>query len=160
MKRGIPSFNDWKKKQKKRDYVDRKYGELDHISKKNMLERSAKTMKKNATKPERKMATILTEMNIPFETQKVLGTFIYDIFIEKYNLFIEVDGDYFHGNPAKYKKEDLNMDQIKSQQHDIMKTNLAEGLQYGLLRFWESEINSNPKAVKETIRKYLKNKNG
>ena len=111
------------------------------------------------TSPEKKMSQILGEMHIEYETQKILGSFIYDFYIDKHRLFIEVDGDYFHAHPDKYDRSKLNADQQKSIEHDDLKNKLAKGLKYEILRFWESDIESDQKQIKNAIREFIKKKN-
>ena len=46
----------------------------------------------------------------------VIGTKIFDIFIPKYNLLIEYNGDYWHANPTKYKADYFNHKKNKTAQ--------------------------------------------
>jgi very-short-patch-repair endonuclease len=62
----------------------------------------------------------------------------YDFFLPNYNLIIECDGDYWHGNPAVYEK--LNENQLKNKMNDDFKNQLATNNGYRLLRFWGSDI--------------------
>lgn len=65
---------------------------------------------------------------------------IYDCYIPKYNLLIEADGDYWHGNPDYYSE--LNDTQLKNKQNDLFKNKLAKKFGYSLVRIWEHEINN------------------
>lgn len=70
-------------------------------------------------------------------------------------ILIEIDGDYYHGNPDKYKKSELNWTQKKSKRVDGIKNRWAAMQGIVLLRFWESEIKNNPQVVAEEILKYV-----
>lgn len=140
---------------KRKQWAERRYGELDHVRKKKLLERSADKMRNEMTAPEKKMSSMLDGMEVYFEAQKVLGDFIYDFYLPDYKLFIEVDGDYYHGHPDKYSINELNALQRRVKKNDIIKEKLAKGLKYGLIRFWERDINDDEETVKKTITAYI-----
>ena len=64
----------------------------------------------------------------------------YDFYVHDINTLIEADGDYYHANPAIY----FDLDEIQrfSRLNDDIKNKLAYDLNIRLLRFWESDINS------------------
>ena len=101
------------------------------------------------TKPELKMKDILNDLNIPFEHQFRLGNHLYDFHIPNTNILIEVDGDYWHGNPKKFKK--LNKIQQKIKQRDIKHNKIAKNNNFVLLRFWENDILNNEERVKTKL---------
>jgi len=125
------------------------------ITKKIYLEAQARKMDKNPTAPELAFEVMMKSLNIEYTSQKIVGGKIYDFFLEKYNVLIEVDGDYFHANPEKYKPEDLNEMQKKSIKTDKRKDIIAKGSGYGLLRFWESDILKNPNFVRDILIKFI-----
>lgn len=63
---------------------------------------------------------------------------IYDFFLEKNNILIEADGDYWHGNSKIFKS--LNEIQKMNIKNDKFKNDLAKQQKYNLIRFWENEI--------------------
>ena len=71
---------------------------------------------------------------------------IFDFFISKNNILIEVDGDYWHGNPVFFKNP--NKTQKMAIKNDIFKNKLAVKKEYKLLRYWENEIYLNDFAIK------------
>lgn len=98
---------------------------------------------KNGTRIERKIANILLEHNINFEQQFRIYTEgrkykQYDFFLPQYNILIEADGDYWHGNPNIFS----SFDKIQSKNHknDIYKNTLAIKKGYQIKRFWETDI--------------------
>jgi very-short-patch-repair endonuclease len=84
-----------------------------------------------------------------------VGFYIHDFYIPSINLLCEVDGDYFHSNPEKYKKEDLNEMQRKNRRRDEKKTRGALGIGYKIERFWETDIINNPILIKERLRNLI-----
>ena len=65
-----------------------------------------------------------------------------DIFIPSMNLVIECDGDYWHGNPIRYFKKELNEYQIKQRQKDELRSKQLLEKGYKIIRLWEHEINN------------------
>jgi very-short-patch-repair endonuclease len=112
-------------------------------------------MSTKMTKPEREMNQILTELNVEFEPQKVVGSKIYDFYVPQANLLIEVDGDYFHANPDVYTEGDLNSMQKRNVKNDEFKDTLANGRGYILTRVWESDLAKKYEEVKESIKKQI-----
>ncbi len=155
MKNVKKAFEKWKAKMKKREWAERKFGELDHVNKKKLLERNAAKLRNNMTAPEKKLVDFLNELEVEFESQKIVGDFIYDFYVPVCKLLIEVDGDYYHGHPDKYELNELNAMQRRIKQNDLMKDKLARGLKYGLLRFWENDIHNDEEGVKNQIEQYI-----
>ena len=69
---------------------------------------------KKETKPEKEIRNMLEKNNIEFEPQKEIGYYLCDFAI-KNKIIIEVQGDYWHGNPKIYKSEKLD----KTQKNNI-----------------------------------------
>lgn len=78
----------------------------------------------------------------------------FDFMLEN-GLIIEVDGDFWHGNPDKYEKEDLRNHQIRAQRIDEYKTKWALMHGFPILRIWESDIRKNPKKVMQILKEEL-----
>ena len=101
----------------------------------------------------------LDKLGVKYQHQfeaKDIGRF-YDFYCPEEHLIIEIDGDYWHGNPDKYSDDDLKWHQKKARRVDEHKNKWA--LMHGIpiLRIWESDIRKNPKSVmkmlKETFHK-------
>ena len=73
----------------------------------------------------------------------------------KPDLLIEIDGDYYHGNPDKYTNDSLSPMQKHNRFIDKLKTQWAGMNCITLIRFWESDIRNNPKKVIDEILKYV-----
>ena len=85
---------------------------------------------------------------------KDIGRF-FDFYLPELNLIVEVDGDFWHGNPDKYQKEELRGHQIRAQRIDEYKTKWALMHSIPILRFWESDIRKNPKKVIKILKETL-----
>ena len=86
---------------------------------------------------------------------KDIGRF-FDFFLPDDNCIIEIDGDFWHGNPDKYKEEELRPHQKRAQRIDEHKTKWALMRGIPIIRFWESDINNNPIFVMQELREKLK----
>jgi very-short-patch-repair endonuclease len=86
---------------------------------------------KKRTSIEIKIASILSELSVEFEEQKVISRCIVDFYIPKGNKIIEADGDYWHSSPEK---------KAKDKRRDFFLMDMA----YHILRLSETEINDNP----------------
>lgn len=117
------------------------------------IQRVLKTDQNHTSKLEKTFANILDLLNIDhqqFFYAKEIKAF-YDFYLPKYNIIIEVDGDFWHCNPdskhniPKYETQKRNL--IK----DSIKSQWAIDNGYTLLRFWENDINNNIKQVKQIL---------
>lgn len=96
--------------------------------------------KTEQTAIEKVVASVLDELGVTYETQKVFGHFVCDFYIPSVNLVIEADGDYWHNKPEVKKR-----DRMKN--YFLM---VKVGLK--LLRLWEHEIKQNPgEIIRKTI---------
>lgn len=68
----------------------------------------------------------------------------YDFKIKGNPLIIEVDGDFWHGNP-KQTNHYVNVNEVR--ENDTFKTKMAERLGYKVVRLWESDIKKDPSIV-------------
>ena len=93
------------------------------------------------TWPELEFMKLLEELGILYELQKVVRLKIFDFYLPNYNMLVEVDGDYWHGNPKKYKifSDKQNKRKILDKRHNTyLKNN-----NWIVLRFWEDDIINN-----------------
>lgn len=116
------------------------------------IEGMAKKMDKNPTAPEKSFAELLKELNVEFETQKIVGGKIYDFYIPEKNILLEVDGDYWHAKDKELK--DMSPMQKKSFYNDIKKNAIAKNNGFELERVWESDLKNNYELIKSRF-KYL-----
>lgn len=117
------------------------------------------------TQIHKKVVDYLSENNIPhtieFFMKSINKSYFYDIKID--NLLIEVNGDYWHLNPLKYKENDIiNIRGILCKASDVWnidkeKIDSAVTNGYTTLTLWENDINNNFELVKKQIHEALKN---
>ncbi len=97
---------------------------------------------------ERLVANTLTEAGIEYTFQFFLQKDgcckAFDFKIKGTDILIEVDGDYWHGNPA-VKHHWKDVDSVR--ENDEVKSKLAVNHGYTLLRFWESDIKHDPNII-------------
>lgn len=124
--------------------------------KKKKLQQMANKMAKKMTEPERIFAEMMKELGIQFEVQKIVDKKIFDFYIPSKNMIVEIDGDYFHGNPLIYESKDLNKMQVRNQKNDAFKEVLAKGHGFLLERVWEYDLKNNYQEQKDRFEKLLK----
>jgi very-short-patch-repair endonuclease len=103
----------------------------------------AKTLRKNMTPWERKLwFEFLREYPIRFQRQKVIGNYIVDFYCAKAELVIELDGG------GHYQPEQI--------QKDSDRTNILTRMNLRVLRFCNTEIDTNFSGVCETVDRAVK----
>lgn len=108
------------------------------------------------TKPQIIVNEILKELNINFIHEHNCKYYSIDDYLTDYNLMIEVQGDYFHANPLKFKQ--INNMQFKDIVRDKKKrTYIKKYKDINILYLWEDDINKNPEMIKEIILYYINN---
>jgi very-short-patch-repair endonuclease len=101
---------------------------------------------------EQDFAELLEGLGIVFEEQKNIKDSLFDFYIPSKNLLIEVDGDFYHVNPAVHvEKYPVQRNTLIN---DARKNKLAEREGFHLERFWENDIRKNLPAVLSRL-KYL-----
>jgi very-short-patch-repair endonuclease len=122
------------------------------------------------SKIQKKVEYLLKKNKINFKSEvgNIFGKFnkklnkfyspIVDIFIENMKIVIEINGDHWHGNPSKYKSDDIikkwgglikvsdiwELDKIRQKQ--------IESFGYKVIVFWESDIRKNIEKIDKTIK--------
>ncbi len=71
------------------------------------------------------------------------------------SFLIEVDGDYWHSNPEKFKDKKLTPTQKHNLFVDKLKDQYAGMHCVPLVRIWENDIRNNPQKVLEELKKYI-----
>jgi very-short-patch-repair endonuclease len=120
---------------------------------KTAIQRVLKTGNYHTSKLEKIFANILDLLDIEYQQflyAKEIKA-VYDFYLPKYNIIIEVDGDFWHTNPLIYPNGPISKSQSKSRIRDEEKSQWAVDNGYKLLRFWENDINNNIKQVKQVL---------
>lgn len=88
----------------------------------------------------------------------------FDIIIENTNLLIEVNGDYWHGNPEIYHPEDIIMKNSSAEimvkevwKKDKEKIIAAEQLGYKIIVIWENDWKNNLQKELDKVQNEIKN---
>lgn len=102
------------------------------------------------TKPELEMKNLLKRYGLNFIHQKKVGKYIFDFYIPKFNLLIEVDGVYHHGKyvPSSGVYSEV---QKKIMKRDVEKTELAKERNFVLVRVWSDEISTFEKHIQDNL---------
>lgn len=108
------------------------------------IKRAKQVLPSKDTKIELKIQGFLDEMDIEYFKHKLINdienSYKCDIYVPKYNLVIECDGDYWHGNPSFYKMEELSERQVSQKKRDSKRTLQMIRKKYNVIRLWETEI--------------------
>lgn len=107
--------------------------------------------KQTETKPVKEFKKILEELNIDYESEKQIHYWSFDIYLPKENIFIEIDGDYFHSNPRFYPNGPKTKTQKVNYIRDIHKNNYCIKNNIVLYRFWEYDILNNGDDIKQIL---------
>ena len=99
------------------------------------------------SKPEIAVENWLIKNKIEYTYSPIMGNgkrnFQFDFIIRHKRILIEVNGDYWHGNPRIYNESELNYIQQRKRLDDIKKKEFAESKGFILLTIWEYDINNN-----------------
>jgi very-short-patch-repair endonuclease len=110
----------------------------------------------NKTILESRFGELLESIGVDFTFQHTICGFNFDYYLPKYDLVIEVDGDFYHCNPIKYPNGPIYETQRNTVKNDNKKNKICESSEgLTLLRFWETDINNKPEWVIEELKKYL-----
>jgi len=99
----------------------------------------------------------LKEISSDFKYSVILGYKQFDFGIKEHKILLEVQGDYWHGNPEIYAENKLNKTQIEKKRKDKIKKEFALKHGFKLFYIWEKEINNSDFRVLEKIKKEIKN---
>jgi len=104
-------------------------------------------VKASSSQLEYKILDVLDALSIPYIHQFWISRKSYDVRIVDTNLLLEINGDYWHCNPTKYRENDIVKfpdREIKAKQkweEDKKKVALAQKYNYNVVTVWEQEIN-------------------
>jgi very-short-patch-repair endonuclease len=102
--------------------------------------RMAKSFRR-PTAPELAMREMLTQSGEAFLEQHPIGYYTVDFFVPGKSLVIQVDGDYWHGNPLKYPAGFLSARQNNQVRLDRSCDRYCIGRGFLVCRVWENDIN-------------------
>jgi G:T-mismatch repair DNA endonuclease (very short patch repair protein) len=108
------------------------------------------------TKIEEFIRKILESNFIKFKEQKALRYLNYDFYLMDYDLFVEVNGDYWHCSPRMYPNGPKNDIQRRNLEKNKNKRTLCEECKTNLLEIWEQDIKNNPQIVEKKFLQLIK----
>ena len=111
------------------------------------------------SKLEIKIYDILKENNFNLKPQFCIGHKIYDFNLGN-KILLEINGDYWHANPAIYKQDDLfekigNKTASEIWEKDSKKIKYANEQGYDVITLWESETKCNDEKIAERIKELI-----
>lgn len=83
----------------------------------------------------------LERIGLQFEAEYLIDYYTVDFCFPEKKIVIEVDGDYWHGNPKLYKN--FNKTQRRVIGKDRAEKTYLENRGWKLIRFWEADLNKN-----------------
>ena len=98
-------------------------------------------------------------IGIDFTTQHYLKDLHHycDVYIPSKNIIIEFQGDYWHGNPKKYDKEELSEFQLEKVKKDEILRKYCKYNGIKLIEVWESDYNRDSKSITNLLLEEVKN---
>jgi hypothetical protein len=114
----------------------------------------------NRSKAEDEILDILKMLNIESIPNFLIEGKIFDIYIPKFNLLIEYNGDYWHCNPNKYDSNYYHHKKNKTAKeiwdYDKNKLDLALKYDYDCIVIWETDYKKNKNIINDLIKNYDK----
>ncbi len=111
--------------------------------------------KKGLNKIELSGQDILKKFDFIFKEQILIeNKFLVDVYIPKYKLIIQWDGDYWHGYNKKLNEVDKRIK--KRMLLDISQDAYMKKCGYNVLRYWEHDIKTQPQKIYEDIQTNIK----
>lgn len=106
------------------------------------------------TNCERLGYAMLDSLHLSFVRQHMVdGKFCVDAYLPNQNVVVQFDGDYWHGNPAKYPA--LDKRQQKRVQYDRSQDAFMTSNGMRVFRFWHSELQSDSDGISQRLRRLL-----
>jgi very-short-patch-repair endonuclease len=99
----------------------------------------------------------LRRRNIPFHFSVILGNFQFDFGNKERRVLLEVQGDYWHGNPTIFGegKRPLNNVQREKIEKDSKKEEFCKKNNIHLFKIWESDILNKNFSVLDSLEKII-----
>lgn len=112
----------------------------------------AQTLKKGPNRLEIAGISILQDIKVDFIEQHTIdGKFTVDAFLNKYNIAIQWDGEYWHGYPNRINQEGIDERQRKRVILDNSQDKYMRSRGIKVLRFWQREVDNEKEKVCEII---------
>lgn len=117
--------------------------------------------KKGLNKIELLGRTILEDIGFEYQEQILIADkFLVDVYLPKYNIVIQWDGEYWHGHPSKLKDNIPDHRQAKRMKLDISQDAYMKKCGFTVIRFWESEIIREVSEKNDNIKRRIREATG
>lgn len=127
------------------------------LADKKLARRSILNNQQTLTKPHILVNNILDKLNINYRIEELVKYFKIDTYLIDYNLGIEVNGDFWHCSPIRYKNKISYNRQLKGISRDKAKhTYVKKKYNYEILYIWESDIEKYSDVCENLIIEYIK----
>lgn len=100
-------------------------------------------IKTTETEPHLKINEILKELEINYKNEKIISDYSFDIYLTDFDLFIEVNGGYWHCDNRKYKEINYTQQLDRIIKDKRKRTYLLNNYKKNVLYLWEDDINKN-----------------
>lgn len=126
--------------------------------------RSKKTILKNInegkikqtdTLPHKIINNLLDKLNINYKNEEIKYGYAVDIYLVNYDLFIEINGEFWHCDSRKYKSIEYDI-QLKRIIEDKKKNTRFKNNGYNILYLWENDIINNIDLCEKLIKTFIK----
>ena len=98
--------------------------------------------------------SLLISLGVEFDEQVLLyDKFCVDVVLQDSSIIIQWDGDYWHGNPARFPV--LDKRQANRKRLDESQDAYLAKCGHRILRFWEMDVNKNPQLVLQKIQEAI-----
>lgn len=107
-----------------------------------------------------KINSILEDMNVEYEREKIFDYYAVDNYLPICNGIIEVMGDYWHASPLRYNEDKYLMNEMQQKQlhrDKIKYSYIMNQYNIPILYLWEADINNNPTLCSKLIDQYINN---
>jgi G:T-mismatch repair DNA endonuclease (very short patch repair protein) len=111
--------------------------------------------KQTKTKPHIAFGKILDSLQIKYKEELILSKWSFDFYLFDYDVYVEVDGDYFHSNPKIYPNGPKTKTQNINWYRDIKKNKYCKENNIKLIRFWECDILNDEELIKCRLKESL-----
>ena len=163
--KGISEEDKWKRIKKANKGTTKYWNSLSDDEKNKLIQKRCKNLVTNYnSKLESRVSEILSQFNIEHTKQFWINRKSYDIRINKTKYIIEVQGDFWHGNPQLYCENDKLNHPLKPilakelWEGDLKKRKNAEKYNYVIIYLWESDINKmNDEEILNNILEHIEN---
>lgn len=122
-----------------------------------LAKNAIKHIKPYFSKPHKLISQYLESQDIPHENEKLAHYYKLDIYLTDKNLIIEINGDFWHCSPIRFK-EIKYPQQLKTIYKDKSKdTYIKNKFEHNILYLWEADIIKNYELCQRLIDLYIEN---